>query len=122
MVCSAFFTPTILIKPDRSILVIGLLGLIAAAWSKYQLVPVVAFLLLLYFALYRPINFRRDPVHRQVLLWIIAASLVAATPYIKNWVEFGNPFWPVRLPFFPEQFPFSQKFMSENPFSNAPPR
>ncbi len=106
---------------DRSILVIGLLGLIAAAWSKYQLVPVVAFLLLLYFALYRPINLRRDPVHRQVLLWIIAASLVAATPYIKNWVEFGNPFWPVRLPFFPEQFPFSQKFMSENPFSNAPP-
>jgi hypothetical protein len=106
---------------DRSILCIGLLGLVAAAYCKFQLVPVVAVLLVLYFAVYRPVNFRRDPVHRQVLLWIVAASLVAAVPYIKNWAEFGNPFWPVRVPVFTAQFPFSQKFMDESLISNSPP-
>jgi hypothetical protein len=35
-----------------------------------------------------------------------AATIVAASPYIKNWVLFGNPFWPLRVPLVGDMFPY----------------
>jgi len=106
---------------DRSILFIGLVSLTAAAWTKFQLVPVVAVCLLLYLVVYRPIPIRSDTRQKQVLLWIMLAGLVAAIPYIKNWMLYDNPFWPVPLPLFSEHFPYSKEFLQPLPWANSPP-
>jgi hypothetical protein len=106
---------------DRSILCIGLTGLIAAAWTKFQLVPIVGICLLLYLLVYRPIPFKRDVRNQHMMRWIMLAGLVAALPYIKNWLVYGNPFWPVPIPLLSEYFPYSREFLQPLPWANSPP-
>jgi hypothetical protein len=93
-------------RASRAVLVGGLLGLVGAAWSKYLLVPVVAllFCVLGVVALRRPLmaGLRR----RHVVLLCAAAALLAALPYLKNAVMYGNPFWPIRVPFFGDHLPY----------------
>lgn len=87
---------------DRGVLAAGLLGLAAAAWTKFQLVPLVALFIPMYLVVYRPVNFRFDSGQRKSLFWILAITLLAAAPYLSNWARFGNPFWPVDVPWFGE--------------------
>ena len=95
-------------QSSRTITVGGLGGFIGAAWSKFNLVPVVAlgFGLFLMVCLRRPCGnaFQR----RRIPLIIAGAALLAALPYLKNFTIYGNPFWPVRSPVLGEWFPYSE--------------
>ena len=87
-------------------LVGGLLALAAAYWSKYTVVPFASIL----FVLYVPIALRAGEVNGWSRRWVAAvigfALLIAAVPYLKNLLEFGNPFWPVKAPFIGSLFPY----------------
>lgn len=76
----------------------GLIGIVGAAWSKYQLVPVVALL----FGLFLFVGLRwasRANFHSARLIGLLVmAAAVAAVPYAKNVAEYGNPIWPIALP------------------------
>ncbi len=56
------------------------------------------------------LSFRRAKLTRlgrkQLVLIHLFAALLAASPYIKNWAVYGNPFWPVRVPFAGNAFPY----------------
>lgn len=106
---------------NTQVLLIGLAGLVAAAWSKFQLTPAVAIALLLYGVVYAPAAFRKDARQLRVLVWIALAGLVAALPYIKNWVVYGNPFWPVPVPLLQQHLPYSTDFLQPLPWANSPP-
>jgi hypothetical protein len=109
--------------PERSsqkIVIYGLLGLIGAAWSKYQLTPIVAiaiffFTLLSFCSRYRP----KDISSKRSLILVFGATLLAAAPYIKNLALYGNPFWPVRMPVLTELFPYT--VIADNNLSQRPP-
>jgi hypothetical protein len=111
-------------RDDRWVLGIGLLGLTAAAWTKFQLVPIVALLMVMYLVVYRSVSFRIDAPRKTAPYWILGATLLAATPYLGNWVEFGNPFWPVQVPIFGEKLglPYSDYFLIETEQSPPPYR
>jgi hypothetical protein len=98
---------------NRQVLITGLLGLVAAAWTKFQLVPLVVLFLLVYMLVYRPVKFRIDFRQRATLFWILGTGLIAAAPYLQNWMEFGNPFWPVQVPWFEGIFPYSPLYLTE---------
>jgi hypothetical protein len=109
--CSCLY---VFLFPDterRSVFVGGLMALAAAAWCKYTLVPIVAPLLASFgcMSLYRPrcAGFGRA---RAALLCAATAAL-ASTVYVKNLVVFGNPFWPLRVPFIGHKFPYLQDAM-----------
>jgi hypothetical protein len=106
---------------DQSLLWIGLAGLVAAAWTKFQLTPAVAIFLLLYLAVYWPRPFRREDPRSRAMLWITFAGLVAAVPYIKNWILYGSPFWPVPIPLLQDYLPYSDDFLQPLPWANSPP-
>ncbi len=78
----------------------GTLALAAATWTKYQLVAPVALFIPMYMVVYRPAVFRRHSGRWRPLFWILAVTLIAAAPYLSNWVRFGSPFWPVEVPWF----------------------
>jgi hypothetical protein len=90
----------------RSVLVGGLLALVAAAWTKFQLVAVIAPLFCVFGAilLSRPTT-AGLPRRRALLLCGLAVAL-GASPYLKNLVVYGNPFWPVRLPLIGDLVPY----------------
>jgi hypothetical protein len=82
-------------------------ALAAAAWSKYLLAPIagVAFAI---FAVLSLRSARAAGLRRaQVASYHTAIGLVAAAPYLKNLVVFGNPFWPLRLPLIGSWFPYT---------------
>ena len=91
---------------DQSLLLWGLLGLVGAAWSKYQLVPLSALFLIAFLMIY---GLRRaQPEYRRQFLIVVIATLVASAPYVKNMILYHNPFWPVRVPGLGEFFPYSE--------------
>ena len=102
---------------DRALLQWGLLGFAGAAWSKYQLAPIIAVFLMCLLLIY---GVRRaQPKYRRLFLVVVIGALVAATPYIKNLVVYHNPFWPVRAPIVGQFFPYSEDwrvlFRTEKP-------
>jgi hypothetical protein len=102
---------------DRSLLVWGLAGLTGAAWTKYQLVPVVALSLTCFLVIY---GVRRaQPKYRGLFRLVVIATLVASVPYIKNLVLYHNPVWPVRLPLVGESTPYT--FDIRGPSQKPPP-
>ncbi len=101
---------------DRALLLWGLIGLILAAWSKYQMVALCAVLFPLYFLL--------QMVHREGVAGrtgrlpagaaiVLIAMLIASAPYVKNWAKYGNPFWPVALPVSETLFPHKEAVYSQ---------
>jgi hypothetical protein len=93
-------------RARRAVLLGGLLGLAGAAWSKYLLVPIAApaLCVLAALAVHRP---HATGFSRRQVAWLCAfAALLAAWPYLKNLALYGNPFWPIRVPFLSELFPF----------------
>jgi hypothetical protein len=91
---------------DRSLLLWGLAGLAAAAWSKVMVVPVVALFLISFLVIYG--SRRADPAYRQLFVLTVIATFVAAAPYIKNLIVYHNPFWPLRVPLVGEYFPYTE--------------
>jgi hypothetical protein len=94
-------------KAGRAVIVGGLACLTAAAWSKYQLVPVAG----LGFCLFAILAWRgRGPIgvsRRQLATLLVLAVSVASIPYVKNLAAYGNPFWPVQIPVVGDLFPYA---------------
>jgi len=81
---------------ERTLLLFGLAGLMLAAWSKYSMLPIA----LLFFPAFALLYWRTvSRAERQsgTLVIILVAVLLALTPYIKNYVLYGNPLWPARI-------------------------
>jgi hypothetical protein len=97
-------------RASRTILIGALTGATAAAWSKFQLVPLamLVFFFLLCFSLPRSHVFP-ELTRRQVTLLILVGSVIALIPYLKNIVIYGNPFWPVRLPVIGNNIPYAER-------------
>lgn len=93
-------------RAPRAVLVGGLLGLVAACWTKYTLVPIAA----PFFLAFIPLALRAEGSLRlgrpRILAVLALAIVVAAAPYGRNLVLFDNPFWPVRVPFVGNLFPY----------------
>jgi hypothetical protein len=94
-------------EPSRGVFVGGLAGLAAAAWSKYLLVPVAAsvFAILTVLAWRRPRS--AGTSRRNVACLLAVAALIAVAPYAKNWVVYGNPFWPIGVPIVGQHLPYT---------------
>jgi hypothetical protein len=101
-------------KDDFASMVWGLAGLAGASWSKFQLVPLCALFFLLYLVIqikFRPLS--RNDLRKRIVL--IGLFIVLATiPYIKNTVRYGNPFWPIEIPYFEKIIPYSEKLDSDS--------
>jgi len=105
---------------SQRIFVGGLIGLVLAAWSKYQLAPVVA----LFTGFYVLLAFSdRDNSlagsRRRSLLFVAAAVVLLSLPYLKNLAVYGNPFWPVRVPLIGDLFPYAE--VGDNNLLQQPP-
>jgi hypothetical protein len=94
-------------RRSRAVVFGGLAGLTLAAWSKYILVPivVVAFIILAVMVMRSAPAFRFS--RRQAAGVILAFAVLASAPYVKNLVVYGNPFWPLRVPFVGSLFPYT---------------
>jgi hypothetical protein len=110
--------------PERStrwVLVGGLAGLALAAWSKYQLVPVVVVM----FILFAAVILRSKAMNKiglgQAAAIILIFAAVAAGPYVKNLVVYGNPFWPTRVPIVGTLFPYVTDDVTGAAISQRPP-
>jgi hypothetical protein len=83
------------------------LALAAAAWSKYLLAPIAG----VAFALFAALSLRTSPIaglsRSRVASYLGLIGLLAAAPYLKNLIVFGNPFWPLRLPLIGDWFPYT---------------
>ncbi len=86
---------------ERRLLGWILLGLVLASWSKFVLVPWVALVFVLLLVRY---GMLAGPARRRYLVGIAAAAVIAALPYLKNWVLYRNPFWPYPVPYFTHVF------------------
>jgi dolichol-phosphate mannosyltransferase len=118
--CSCLY---VFLNPNRArldVLVGGLLGLAGAAWSKYQLVPVVALLLCIFTVLVTQRPRIAGLGRRQVALLCAAGTLLCAAPYLKNMLFYANPFWPFRLPFVGELFPYTKDAIGEGALQRPP--
>ncbi len=95
--------------PERASVAIwlgGLLGLAGAAWSKYLLVPLAALFFCFYFLLSFRLKNSTEPSRREGMGLLLAVALLAAAPYIKNFILYQNPFWPLRVPIASGFFPY----------------
>jgi len=110
--------------PDRSsraVLLGGLAGLVGAAWSKYQLAPVVV-LVFCFLAVVALRSTRAGGLsRREAATFLLVAATVAAIPYVKNLALYSNPFWPVRMPVLSELFPYKMDVIAEAAAQRPPP-
>lgn len=105
-------------ESSRAVVIGGLLALVLAAWSKFQLVVLVALVACIFGA----VMLRRAELglsrRRMALLWG-AAVLLAAAPYLKNIWFYHNPFWPIRLPVL-EGIPYTKDAIAEGDLQRPP--
>jgi hypothetical protein len=108
-------------RATRAVFVGGLLGLVAACWSKFTVVPLAGpvFIGYLLLALRAGPQSRLD--RRQAVLLVIAAVALAAIPYAKNLILFGNPLWPVRVPIVGGLLPYASDAEAGGIALNRPP-
>jgi hypothetical protein len=94
-------------RRSRAVVIGGLAGLTLAAWTKYILVPIVivGFVVLAVMVIRSTAAFRVS--RRQAAAVILVFAVLASAPYIKNLASYGNPFWPLRVPFVGALFPYS---------------
>lgn len=119
--CSVLY---LFLMPDeagRGVVFGGLLGLALTAWSKVQLAGLVG----LFLTIFTVLLVRRPQTaglrRRTLVLLCAGATLLAALPYIKNLVAYGNPFWPVRLPFVGDLFPYTKDVFKDAPTQRPVP-
>jgi hypothetical protein len=91
----------------------GLAALTAAAWSKYQLVPLVGVAFLLFIVVVFRSRAAEAFSRRQAAAILLVFVALAAAPYAKNLAVFGNPFWPVRVPVAGALFPYVEDSTAE---------
>jgi hypothetical protein len=108
-------------RGSRGALVGGLLGLVAACWTKFTVVPIAApfFLVFLILAIRTRVALRLGPP-RVALLFALAIT-VAAAPYVRNLVLYDNPLWPVRVPIAGDLFPYISDSETQGIQLNRPP-
>jgi Tetratricopeptide repeat len=94
-------------RPSRAVVVGGLAALATAAWSKELLVPVVAVMLIFFAAIVLRSTAADRFSRRQAAAIILVFATLAATPYVKNLVAYGNPIWPTRVPIVGALFPYA---------------
>jgi hypothetical protein len=110
-------------RPSRLVTILGLAGLVGAAWSKFQLVPIVG----VGFCFFGALTLLRTPPsarfsRRSAAALFLAAVVVATIPYAKNFVVYGNPFWPIRLPVVGDIFPWALDAIGAiHPLESRPP-
>jgi hypothetical protein len=97
-------------RPSRAVFVGGLAALAAAAWSKYLLVPVVVVMFIFFAAIVLRSTAADRFRWRQAAAIILVFATLAATPYVKNLVAYGNPVWPIRVPIMSALFPYVQDY------------
>lgn len=107
-------------REDPGLFAWAMVGLIAAAWSKFLMVPLVGAFLVLYFVFYALADDLTPRIKRRRLFVVIAVSLMAAIPCLKNFVLYGNPFWPMEVPFLGDLLPHTLK-AAEIEWSQTPP-
>ncbi len=94
-------------RTSRVIVIGGLVGAAGTAWSKIQLAPLAA----LFLVLVTVLAFRRRSqlgvTRRRLIVVPLVAALIAAAPYIKNLVVYGNPLWPLRVPVIGNALPYA---------------
>lgn len=105
---------------DRSLLRLGMVGLIAAAWSKFQMVPLVAVFFVAFAVLFLVRTRRAGGRSGPVFTLILVAVLLASVPYLKNLAVHGNPFWPVRIPIVEKWVPYTMDLRTA-PYSQQKP-
>ncbi len=93
-------------RRSRAVVVGGLAALAAAAWSKELLVPIVVVIFIVFAAMILRSSSSFRFSWRQAAVVILVFATLAATPYAKNWVAYGNPFWPDRVPVVGALFPY----------------
>jgi hypothetical protein len=93
-------------RRSRAVVIGGLAGLTLAAWTKYTLVPIVivAFVVLAVMVIRSAAAVRFS--RRQAAAVILVFAILASAPYVKNLAVYGNPFWPLRVPFVGSLFPY----------------
>jgi hypothetical protein len=91
---------------SRTLVIGGLAGLTLAAWTKYTLVPVVivGFVVLAVMVVRSTASWRVS--RRQAAAVILVFAVLASAPYVKNLAVYGNPFWPLRVPFVGSLLPY----------------
>jgi hypothetical protein len=110
-------------RPARLVTLGALVGLAGAAWSKFQLVPVagLGFCFLAAVLLLRPSRTEAFS-RRSAVMLLLAATAIAAIPYVKNLAVYGNPFWPIRPPIVGDLFPYALDAIRDiHPFQSRPP-
>lgn len=104
--CSCVYLYLFPERQSRTVVMGGVLGLVAAAWTKILLLASVGFIFifLAYFLFKktRPEVFTR----RQSVALLSVAAVMAAMPYLLNWINYSNPLWPVRFPIMGGYFPY----------------
>lgn len=108
-------------RASQRVLIGGLAGLVGAAWSKFQLVPLVG----VFWGLYLVVTLFRlaecGLSRRRVIVLFTLAGVLAAAPYLKNLIVYGNPFWPVRLPLVGDWFPYAIDSVANGISTQRPP-
>jgi len=104
---------------DRKLLLWALVGMAAAAWSKYSTLPTVLLLFIGYIGVYavRASN----PRARALLRWVCIALLVALLPSLKNIALYHNPTWPGGIPALAKVFPSLMDTGSIRALQSPPP-
>ncbi len=97
--------------PTRRTLVLGSLLAIAAANTKFQLVPVV---LVGYVAFVFQARARSPKRGQRLAMIAIALPLIFATP-IKNTIVHGNPVWPIEFHLFGASLPYVEHAYASTP-------
>jgi hypothetical protein len=91
----------------------ALAGLAAAAWSKFQLVPLVGLLLVILAAVVLRRPYANGRARRAAIVSVAGVALIAAAPYLKNWIFYGNPFWPIRPPLIGDHVPWARDAVAQ---------
>jgi hypothetical protein len=107
-------------KAGRAVIIGGLAGLTAAAWSKYQMAPIAGLAFCMFAILgwrsTRPLGVSR----RQFATLLVLAVSLASIPYLKNFFVYGNPFWPVRIPVIGDMFPYIRNQLTDDAATQKP--
>lgn len=111
--------------PDRrptAAMMGGLAGLVGAAWSKYQLVPLVGMAFCLLGVISLRVSHPVELSRKRAATMLLIGAIAAGTPYISNFVMYGNPFWPVRVPIIGDLLPYTSDAIASGISGQRPPQ
>ncbi len=107
-------------RHDRRLFFIGAGALVGALWSKPQLGLICMIGFGLYALVYRPWTAPVADRTRRVAEFG-ALVVIGLGNYIKNFLVFGNPFWPVEFPVLGNVFPATWRYSDVGVGDQRPP-